>query len=154
MRVVHLSRRRIFLGFLSLILVVSLSFVLVGCLKKAPDEAASGIFAATNEERISYLKSLGWETNSDEPIETLELKLPEELTGSWTDYVILQNSQNMPFENFAGQVVSRYTYRVSNYPDIPNGVQINLYCCGDEVIGGDVISTGKKGFQAGIAFPE
>lgn len=153
MRVFHLSRRRIFLSFLSLVLVICLSFVLVGCLKKAPNEAPSGIFAATNEERISYLNSLGWEVAETEPIETLDLKLPEDLLTSWADYVALQNSQNLPFGNCAGQTVQRYTYRISNYPNMPNGVQANLYLCGDEVIGGDIVATGKKGFQAGLTFP-
>ena len=153
MRVFHLSRRRIFLSFLSLSLVICLSFVLVGCLKKVPNEAASGILAATNEERISYLNSLGWEVEEPEPIETLDLKLPEDLLTSWADYVALQDSQNLPFGSFAGQTVQRYTYRISNYPDVPNGVQANLYLCGDEVVGGDIIATGKKGFQAGLTFP-
>ena len=152
MRVFHLSRRRIFLGSLSLVLLVSLSVILVGCLKKAPDEAASGIFAATNEERISYLNSLGWEVEPD-PIETLDLKLPEDLLTSWADYVALQDSQFLPFGSHAGQTVQRYTYRISNYPDVPNGVQVNLYLCGDEIIGGDIIATGKKGFQAGLTYP-
>lgn len=153
MRVFHLSRRRIFLGLLSLVLVICLSFALVGCLKKAPDEAPSGIFAATNAERIAYLNSLGWEVEA-EPIETLDLKLPEDLLTSWADYVALQDSQNLPFGSCAGQTVQRYTYRISNYPGVSNGVQANLYLCGDEVIGGDIISTGKKGFQAGLTFPE
>ena len=154
MRVFHLSRRRIFLGFLSLALVISLSFVLVGCLKKSPNEAPSGIFAATNEERISYLNSLGWEVTETEPIETLDLKLPEDLLTSWADYVALQDSQDLPFGGYAGQTVQRYTYRISNYPDVPNGVQANLYLCGDTVIGGDIIATGKQGFQAGLTFPK
>ena len=153
MRVFHLSRRRIFLGALSLALVICLSFMLVGCLKKSPDEAPSGIFAATNEERISYLSSLGWEVAETEPIETLDLKLPEDLLTSWADYVALQDSQNLPFGSFAGQTVQRYTYRISNYPDVPTGVQVNLYLCEDEIIGGDVIATGKKGFQTGLGFP-
>ena len=153
MRVFHLSRRRIFLGFLSFSLVICLCFVLVGCLKKAPNEATSGIFAATDADRISYLNSLGWEAEA-EPIETLDLKLPEDLLTSWSDYVALQNSQNLPFENYAGQTVQRYTYRISNYPGVPNGVQVNLYLCGDEIIGGDIIATGKKGFQADLTFPD
>lgn len=152
MRVFHLSQRRIFLSVLSLVLVVCLSFVLVGCLKKAPDETPPGIFAATDADRISYLNSLGWEAEA-EPIETLDLKLPEDLLTSWADYVALQDSQGLPFGGYAGQTVQRYTYRISNYPDVPNGVQANLYLCGDEVIGGDIIATGKKGFQTGLTFP-
>ena len=152
MRVFHLSRRRIFLGIFSLALVICLSIVLVGCLKKSPNEAPSGIFAATDADRIAYLNSLGWEAEPD-PIETLDLKLPEDLLASWADYVALQDAQALPFGTFAGQTVRRYTYRITNYPSVPNGVQANLYLCNDEIIGGDIIATGKKGFQAGLTFP-
>ena len=152
MRVFHLSRRRLLLGSLSLVLVICLSIVLVGCLKKAPDEASSALIAATDADRISYLNSLGWEAEA-EPIETLDLKLPEDLLTSWADYVALQDAQSLPFGSFAGQTVQRYTYRITNYPAVPNGVQANLYLCNDEIIGGDIIATGKKGFQAGLTFP-
>ena len=152
MRVFHLSRRRIFLGIFSLALVICLSVLLVGCLKKSPNEASSGIFAATDADRIAYLNSLGWEAESD-PIETLDLKLPEDLLTSWSDYVALQDAQALPFGAFAGQTIRRYTYRITNYPSVPNGVQANLYLCNDEIIGGDIIATGKKGFQAGLTFP-
>ena len=152
MRVFHLSRRRLLLGSLSLVLVICLSIVLVGCLKKAPDEAPSALIAATDADRISYLNSLGWEAEA-EPIETLDLKLPEDLLTSWADYVALQDAQSLPFGSYAGQTVQRYTYRITNYPSVPNGVQANLYLCNDEIIGGDIIATGKKGFQAGLTFP-
>ena len=152
MRVLHLSRRRIFLGMLSLVLLVSLSVILVGCLKKAPDDNTSGIFAATDAERVSYLNSLGWEAEPD-PIETLDLKLPDDLLTSWADYVALQDSQFLPFGSHAGHTVQRYTYRITNYPDVANGVQVNLYLYQDEIIGGDIIATGKKGFQAGLTYP-
>lgn len=152
MHIVHLSRRRLLLGALSLVLVTALGFVLAGCLKKAPDETSCAIVAATDADRVAYLQSLGWEAEA-EPIETLDLKLPEDLLSSWADYVALQDAQSLPFGSYAGQTVQRYTYRITNYPSVPNGVQANLYLCQDEIIGGDIIATGKKGFQAGLTFP-
>ena len=32
-------------------------------------------------------------------------------------------------------------------------VQANLYLCGDTLIGGDVVATGKGGFQHGLTYP-
>ena len=49
--------------------------------------------------------------------------------------------------------MKRYTYTVTNYPEIPQGVQANLYLCGDTLIGGDVVATGKGGFQHGLTYP-
>ncbi len=62
--------------------------------------------------------------------------------------------QNLPFADFGGPGVKRYTYTVTNYPEIPQGVQANLYLWGDQIIGGDVIFTGQGGFQTDLAFPK
>ena len=48
----------------------------------------------------------------------------------------------------------RYTYAIGNYPGVPEGVQANLYLCGDMLIGGDIIATGKGGFQHELAYPK
>ena len=59
-----------------------------------------------------------------------------------------------PFADYAGQAVRRYTYAVGNYPGVPEGVQANLYLCGGTLIGGDIIATGKGGFQRELTFPK
>ena len=89
-----------------------------------------------------------------QPIETLDLQLPETLENEWADYAKLQKEQGLPFGKFTGQAVKRYTYTVTNYPDIPQGVQANLYLWGDQIIGGDIIATGQGGFQSDLVFPE
>ena len=69
------------------------------------------------------------------------------------DYLKLQDGQGLPFAQCAGQTVSRYTYRVTNYPGYDGPVQINLWVCGGTLAGGDLIAPGKDGFTAGISFP-
>ena len=34
------------------------------------------------------------------------------------------------------------------------GVQVNLFVCGDQLIGGDILSLAENGFQTGLAFPK
>ena len=102
---------------------------------------------------MAYLEGLGWQVEP-QPIETLDLQLPEKLEGEWSAYAKLQAGQNLPFADFGGQAVKRYTYTVTNYPEIPQGVQANLYLWGDQIIGGDVIFTGQGGFQTDLAFPK
>ena len=102
---------------------------------------------------MAYLEGLGWQVEP-QPIETLDLQLPEKLEGEWDAYAKLQKGQGLPFSEFAGQAVKRYTYTVTNYPEIPQGVQANLYLWGDQIIGGDVIFTGQGGFQTDLAFPK
>lgn len=151
MRVIHITRRRMALMSLALGLVIGSALLLAGCF--GGDKETEVITAATNEERVAYLEALGWQVEP-QPIETLDLQLPEKLEGEWDDYAKLQKGQGLPFSEFAGQAVKRYTYTVTNYPEIPQGVQANLYLWGDQIIGGDVIFTGQGGFQTDLAFPK
>ncbi len=151
MRVIHITRRRMALMSLALGLVIGSALLLAGCF--GGDKEAEIVTASTNEERVAYLEALGWQVEP-QPIETLDLQLPEKLEGEWDDYAKLQKGQGLPFSEFAGQAVKRYTYTVTNYPEIPQGVQANLYLWGDQIIGGDVIFTGQGGFQTDLAFPK
>ena len=130
-------------------LVLMLVCILPGCRSK--DTAP--IPAATEEQRLAYLESLGWAVDPT-PVETLDLRLPERLEGEWKDYARLQSEQDLPFANFAGQSVRRYTYCVTNYPGIEKGVQVNLFVCDEQLIGGDILSLAENGFQTGLAFPK
>lgn len=151
MYVIHIKSRKkvVLLTFIALLLTAVLALILPGC---RPVETPP-IAAGTEEQRLSYLSSLGWET-SQTPVETLDLQLPEKLDGDWKEYVELQEAQGLPFSAFAGQTVRRYTYTVTNYPGVDKGVQVNLYVVDDQLIGGDIISTGKDSFQSGLAFPK
>ena len=122
--------------------------VLAGCFngKEKP------LTLADDPARVSYLQELGWQVEST-PVETLDLQLPENLEKKWGDYTALQKQQGFPFADYAGQAVRRYTYAVGNYPGVPEGVQANLYLCGDVLIGGDIVATGKGGFQHGLEYP-
>lgn len=151
MRVIHITRRRMALMSLALGLVIGSALLLAGCF--GGDKEAEIVTASTNEERVAYLEALGWQVEP-QPIETLDLQLPEKLEGEWDTYAKLQKGQGLPFSEFAGQAVKRYTYTVTNYPEIPQGVQANLYLWGDQIIGGDVIFTGQGGFQTDLAFPK
>lgn len=151
MRVIHITRRRMALMSLALGLVIGSALLLAGCF--GGNKETEVITAANNEERVAYLEALGWQVEP-QPIETLDLQLPEKLEGEWDAYAKLQKEQGLPFSEFAGQAVKRYTYTVTNYPEIPQGVQANLYLWGDQIIGGDVIFTGQGGFQTDLAFPK
>lgn len=146
----HAKRKMIALTS-AVVVVLCVVFLLPGCLDKGalPSEP---INAPTTAQQVAYLEQLGWQV-SDEPLETLELQLPDDLKADYADYCKLQEEQGMPFSEFAGQTVKRCTYTVMNYPNVARGVQANLYLCGDQIIGGDIIATGENGFQAGLAFP-
>lgn len=151
MYVIHFKlRKQTILAVVAvLILAFSAAFLLPGCRSGNPDP----IPAATEEQRLAYLAELGWAVKAT-PVETLDLQLPQPLTEDWMEYAKLQNEQNLPFADYAGQTVRRFTYTVTNYPGVEKGVQVNLYVCADQLIGGDIISLGTNGFQSGLSFPE
>lgn len=106
----------------------------------------------TNEDRVVYLQSLGWEVEP-EPVETLQFLLPKTLEEPYLSYNELQLEQGFDLSACCGKQVSRFTYTVTNYPDHPTGVQLNLYVCENLPVAGDIFIPGSNGFQAGLAFP-
>ena len=147
----HFTRRKLLLTAAALVLVTGMTLLLAGCFRSsAPDQAVT---LAANEQRLTYLRELGWEV-VPEPVETLDLQLPEDLKPQWGDYLKLQKQQGFPFADCAGQTVRRFTYTVTNYPEIPEGVQVNLFLCEDRLVGGDIIAIGENGFQSALTFPQ
>ena len=106
----------------------------------------------SNAERVAYLQELGWEV-VEEPVTTLQFLLPPQLKGDYVAYNDLQKSQGFDLEVCCGKQVTRYTYTVSNYPQRPDGVQLNLYVCEELPVAGDVVCTGADGFQDTLVFP-
>ena len=106
----------------------------------------------SNAERVAYLQELGWEV-VEEPVTTLQFLLPHQLKGDYVAYNDLQKSQGFDLEACCGKQVTRYTYTVSNYPQRPDGVQLNLYVCEELPVAGDVVCTGTDGFQDTLVFP-
>lgn len=148
MMILHISKRR-FIGIASIFAVVAAAaVVLAGCFADKEET----ITLVDTTAMVEYLQGLGWQVESD-PIETLDLQLPQQLTESWGDYAAMQDEQGFPFTDYAGQPIRRYTFRVTNYPGVESGVQANLYLCEDVLIGGDIVATGKGGFQHGLVYP-
>lgn len=137
-----------------LLLLASLAMLaLLLCLFMRPDDSTgTSITLKDNEARIAYLQSLGWNV-SPEPLETLQLLLPETLPENYIAYNQIQLAQGFDLSEYCGKQLTRYTYMVSNYPNHPEGVQLNLYVCDDRVVAGDVIASGASGFQSGLLFP-
>ncbi len=135
----------------AMILVVVLAVVVV--LGKHADSADSNLpQLADNEARVSYLQSMGWEVEP-EPVETLQFLLPEKLEEPYLTYNELQDSQGFDLSTACGKQVSRFTYTVTNYPNRPEGVQLNLYVCEEQPVAGDVLCAGADGFQDTLVYP-
>ena len=145
--VVFMKRRQLAAAALGVLAALTLLFVIPGCQRDSG--GTEPVQAADNAARV---ESLGWQV-TPEPLETMSLLLPEDLSAH-VEYAALQKGLGLPFDRCGGKTVTRYTYTVLNYPDAPQGVQANLFVCGDQVIAGDITSLGENGFRRSLEFPQ
>ena len=103
----------------------------------------------TNEERVTFLQSFGWEITI-EPAETREVMIPAEFNDVYTTYNVMQKAQGFDLKPYAGQVCTQYKYQINNYPD-ETEVYATLLVYGGEIIGGDVACSKAAGFMHGFA---
>ena len=146
------KRRNIALAAIALLVIIIAAIVLLFRSPEASDYEPS-LQAETNEQRVAYLESLGWEVDP-EPVESLRLTLPEELAEPYLSYNQLQLRQGFDLTPCLGKTLERCTYRVANYPDRPNGCQADLYVCDGVIVAGDIVCTGANGFIDTLEFPK
>ena len=138
---------------LAVILAGVLLAVVLLLMGRSDDGQAAQWQLTTNEDRVAYLESLGWQVEP-EPVETLQFLLPEKLEEPYLTYNELQDSQGFDLSACCGKQVARYTYTVTNYPGRPEGVQANLYVCEGQPVAGDILCAGADGFQDTLVYPE
>lgn len=107
------------------------------------------VTAKDDAARRAWLEQQGWQTE-EQPVRTLTVQLS--LAGQ-EDYLALQQEAGLPLADYDGQTVTRCTYTVTNYPGRTGDVQVNLYLCGDVIVGGDIMALGENGFQASLLYP-
>ena len=106
----------------------------------------------TNEQRAAFIASFGWEV-TEEPVEVMEVVIPKEFDSVYEEYNSMQKTQGYDLKKHAGKRAIRYTYVITNYPDQPEDVRINLLVRDNKLIGGDVCSLLTDGFIHGFAMP-
>lgn len=113
--------------------------------------ADTAIRAGTNEERIAYLQSLGWEVEPT-PILEQEITMPKDFPDVLKQYNELQRQQGFDLEEYAGKKLTLYTYRITNHPDAEDAEEADasLYVYRSELVGGDVHSTSFTGFMTAL----
>ena len=102
--------------------------------------------AKTNEQRVKFLESFGWEVET-EPDEVLDVLIPREMDEVYNE---IQKAQGCDLNKLAGKRCKRYTYVINNYPDRPENVRANLIIYKNKIVGGDVCSIELDGFMHGF----
>ncbi len=102
-----------------------------------------------NEDRLSFISQFGWEVSA-EPLETVEVTVPETFDTVYAGYNEMQQEQGLNLAKYKGKTVTRYTYKVTNYPDYDGTVYLSLLVYKNKVVGGDVCSADVNGFVHGF----
>ena len=109
--------------------------------------------ASSNDGRVKFLTDFGWDVTTS-PVESSQVKIPEETSEVFDRYNTLQKSQGYDLSKFAGKKVMRYVYKINNYPGTTEPVYATLLVHKNEIIGGDVTDTAAKGHIRGFKMPE
>jgi len=155
------SKQKILLGLLIAVCVIVLLVFLVGKSEESTPQTETqeqaqptvqSLNGGTNDERIAFLASFGWEVEPT-PSETQEVRIPQEFNDVFTRYNQIQQEQGFDLSEFAGKTAKRYVYSISNYPDGSIDHYATILVHKNKIIGGDVTSSAQGGTMHGFAMP-
>ncbi len=147
-----ISKKRALTALLAALAVIGLLVFLFNKADAAPQpEVVVTDKASTNEARLAFLRSFGWEVE-DAPTETQEVRIPEEFNDVFTRYNELQKAQGYDLSQYAGKAAKRYVYRITNHPNGADYFATVLVCKG-KIIGSDITGTGQGGVMHGFIMP-
>lgn len=132
--------------------VVGVILALILLFGGSDSTATSATAISSNDSRISFLQDMGWQVSAS-PVESGQVRIPEEQTEVYTRYNALQKSQGYDLSQYAGKTVMRYVYKVNNFPGATQPVYATILVYKDQVIGGDVTDTAAKGAVQGLKKP-
>ena len=153
-----LTRRKLVSGILAMCILICSVVVLVRNSSRDEDVLVAGNTQSvqtnakirTNDERVAFIESYGWSIDK-EPIEFMEVKIPEKFDGVYDEYNSIQKQQGLDLTKYSGKRVMRYTYKVNNHPSNEEGVVVNIIVWKNRIIAADVSSPKLGGFMHGIA---
>ena len=121
-------------------LIIGMIFLFGG--NDAAPTATTGM--SGNDARVQFLKNFGWEV-AQSPVESGQVRIPEKSTAVYDRYNALQKTQGYDLSQYAGKIVMRYVYKITNFPGATDPVYATLLVYKNEVIGGDVTDTCPNG---------
>lgn len=152
------SKRKLLLAIAAAVLIILLLVFLLdrsGQQSQPPQssqEQTPALQAGSNEERIAFLQSYGWQV-SERPTQSQEVGIPEEFNDVFTRYNELQKSQGFDLSPYAGKTVKRYVYAIGNYPDGTSGHSATVLVYRNRIIGGEVSTKADGGRMHGLQRP-
>ena len=115
------------------VVVIAVSFI--GNHPATPASKQTTVSCKTAEERVNYINSLGFETDSSE--ESKEIIIPTRFNDVYNKYNEIQKKQGLDLAEYKGKTAVMYTYHITNYGDNDN-VIANLIVFDGQLIGADL----------------
>lgn len=115
------------------LIVVVVSFL--GNHSAKPTSSNANIKCSTTEERVDYINSFGYKTDSRE--ESKEILIPSSFNDVYKKYNEIQKQQGFDLTKYKGKTAVLYTYNIINYKDNDN-VVVNLIVLNGQLIGADL----------------
>ncbi len=108
----------------------------------------------TNEDRVNFIRSFGWEVE-EAAVEVMEVVIPKEFDSVYTSYNELQKEQGLDLQEHAGERAKRWSYVVINYGEGQENSEIraNLLIIDDEIVACDITKNELDGFMHGMTKP-
>ena len=104
----------------------------------------------TAEDRLDFLRSFGWEVDPT-PVEEVEVTIPAEVDKPFQSYNELQKQQGFDLTKYHKKQVTRYTYKITDYPDYSGDVYASILIFRHRVIAADICSADSNGFIRGLS---
>lgn len=149
-----LNKKRLYAAVIAVILIAAT--ILTVCIVKgsgAVETLSTASVVKTNEQRVEYLKNLGWQVNP-EPIEEQTILVPTEFGDVYLEYNALQAKQGFDLAKYSGCEAVRYTYSVTNHPTCKEDVVADIIVYRGRVIAGDIQSITLDGFMSTLDYPK
>ena len=115
----------------------------------AAAEAGLSQKLATNEARVEFLQSYGWEVE-ETPTTDTEVRIPDTFDAVYEEYNVLQKKQGLDLEKYKGRKAMLYVYPVLNDPSGEEGVTASLVLYRNRLIAADICSAKADGFIHGV----
>ncbi len=113
-------------------------------------EAISYNGIRTEEERIAFLESFGWQVKPTDK-EVTEFLLPKEFDRILSGYNEIQKEQGLDLSRYRNKRVKRYVYEVENYEGATGTVYATLLMYNNRIVGADLSCPGEGGFVRGLS---
>ncbi len=119
----------------------------------AMNENISFEHVKSSNDAKKFLAQYGWEV-ADEAIEECEISIPSEFDKVMSQYNEIQKQQGLDLSKYKKKTATRYTYKITNYPDYSGTVYANVITYRGKVIGGDICTADAKGFLHTFSMPQ